>query len=138
MNGPETKMNLFAYGTLMWPEVLAAVMGRRMESAPAVLKDHKRLRVKGQCYPAVVPSQGDSVEGALYRGLTAEEFRRLDLFEGAEYDRIKHDFDGAPAFVYVLSAEHARLAAAEPWDPAMMTPEALAAFCSEYKGWSGL
>ena len=71
-------MNLFAYGTLMWPGVLEAVTGRRLKGVNAILEGYIRLRVKGQHYPVVVPSPGDSVEGILYSGLTEGELRALD------------------------------------------------------------
>ena len=81
-------MNLFAYGTLMWPEVLEAVIGRRLSGASVSLCGFLRIRMKGELYPALIDAQArDEVEGILYRGLTEAEFRHLDRFEGGEYDR---------------------------------------------------
>lgn len=131
-------MNLFAYGTLMWPEVLESVMGRRVAGTEAVLADYVRLRVKDQHYPAVVQSAGDSTKGLLYRGLTTEEFRCLDAFEGEEYDRIEADIAGTRAFVYVLSSRWRHIAEPKRWHPEELRPEMLARFCADYKGWSDL
>ena len=46
-------MNLFAYGTLMVPEVLRAVTGREFTWREAVLRGYVRLTVRGQSYPGV-------------------------------------------------------------------------------------
>lgn len=131
-------MNLFAYGTLMWPEVLESVIGRRPAGEPAVLSGFRRLRVKGEHYPAMVRSAGDSVEGVLYRGLTDEEFRHLNLFEGAEYNRAEVHVNGSPAITYLLSNDWKHIAESRRWEPEHLRPEHLAAFCAEYKGWSDL
>lgn len=128
-------MNLFAYGTLMWPEVLEAVTGRRMTGTKAVLEGYTRRRVKGEHYPVVIQSLEDSVEGVLYEGLTEREVQVLDDFEGEAYDRVVHEFNGAPAFVYVLSDDWKHIAESLPWNPADFNAEHLAAFCSEYRGW---
>ncbi|WP_372806138.1 gamma-glutamylcyclotransferase family protein [Pontiella sp.] len=129
-------MNLFAYGTLMWPEVLQSVAGRRLEGTPAILEGYQRLRVVDQHYPVVVPSSGDAVEGMLYLNLTEREFRFLDAFEGEEYDRIEVGIGCETAFVYVLAEAWRHIAADVPWSPDQLTAEHLSAFCSEYKGWA--
>ncbi|QBG48503.1 gamma-glutamylcyclotransferase [Verrucomicrobia bacterium S94] len=128
-------MNLFAYGTLMWPEVLESVTGRRIAGTAAVLRGYRRLRVKGEHYPVVVPSSADCVEGVLYCGLTMQEFRLLDDFEGDQYDRIEADIGDDTAFVYVLSSDWKHIADSQRWNPEDLKPEQLAEFCSEYCGW---
>jgi gamma-glutamylcyclotransferase (GGCT)/AIG2-like uncharacterized protein YtfP len=129
-------MNLFAYGTLMWTDVLEAVMGRRLEGEKRVLAGYKCLCVKGQHYPAILQSLEDSVEGVLYANLTADEFQSLDAFEGEEYERIEVCIDGTPAFVYVLSEDWKHIVDSNIWKPEVLTAEALAQFCSDYKGWA--
>ncbi|MDZ8117982.1 gamma-glutamylcyclotransferase family protein [Pontiella agarivorans] len=128
-------MNLFTYGTLMWPEVLESVIGRRLTGTRAVLEGYIRLRVKGQHYPVAVRSPEDAVEGTLCTGLFPEELQCLDRFEGVEYDRVETDFDGTAAWVYVLSKDWKSIAAPTLWKPADLRPEHLAAFCAEYRGW---
>jgi gamma-glutamylcyclotransferase (GGCT)/AIG2-like uncharacterized protein YtfP len=129
-------MNLFAYGTLMWPEILESVMGRRMAGEKMVLAGYTRLRVKGQHYPVILQSLEDSVEGVLYTNLTAEEFQSLDAFEGVEYDRTEVCISGTPAFVYVLSDDWKHIADSKPWKPEDLAADELAQFCSDYKGWA--
>ena len=129
-------MNLFAYGTLMWPEVLEAVIGRRLFGAPATVDGYLRQRVKGELYPVLVASNPcDKVEGILYRDLSEKDFQRLDRFEGVEYDRQKVRIGMVHAEVYVLSNSWRHIASAEIWHPEDMQKEDLEAFCSEYKGW---
>ena len=126
--------HLFAYGTLMWPEVLEAVIGRPLSGVPATLSGFRRMRVKQAFYPALVNSHSrDTVEGVLYRDLAAEDFRCLDRFEGGEYERKHVCIATEPAHVYVLSHAWRHLADARPWRPEDMPKEQLEAFCSEYK-----
>lgn len=56
---------------------------------PAILRQHKRHRLKGSDYPAVLQcEQSDaSVRGTFVTGLTDEDLWRLDIFEGKEYER---------------------------------------------------
>jgi gamma-glutamylcyclotransferase (GGCT)/AIG2-like uncharacterized protein YtfP len=137
-NAREASMNLFAYGTLMWPEVLAAVMGRRLAGEEATLAGYERLRVVGQHYPVIVPMTDSDVEGVLYRDLTDQEFDAVDAFEGEEYNRVEVRVGDTTAQVYVLNELFRHIAASEPWHPEQLTPEHLAAFCGEYTGWDQL
>lgn len=129
-------MNLFAYGTLMWPEVLKSVIGRQLEGTPVTLQGYRRLRIKGEQYPAVIPATGDEVGGILYTDLSASEFLHLDRFEGEEYDRVAVRIDGTEANLYVLAEGWLHIADDQIWLPEQMSPDHLAAFCNEYKGWA--
>ncbi len=131
-------MNLFAYGTLMWTEVLDAVVGCRLHGEPAVVEGFRRLRLAGEHYPAVLPAPGGRVEGILYRGLSESDFRALDAFEGEEYDRIEIQLGEIAAWLYVLAPAWRHRAVDLPWNPADLTPGQLAEFCSVYKGWGAL
>ncbi|MFN4284188.1 MAG: gamma-glutamylcyclotransferase family protein [Alphaproteobacteria bacterium] len=83
-------LGLFVYGTLLDAEVRALVIGRAMDDAqlvPAILKNMRRVYIAGRLYPMVIPRRGDSVPGLLLSGLSAEDYARLDAFEGADYRR---------------------------------------------------
>lgn len=127
--------NLFAYGTLMWPDVLKAVTGRRMAGEKMTLPGYKRLRVKNQPYPVIIRSPEDSVSGVLYTGLTEEEFQCLDAFEGVEYDRTEVVLGEATAFAYVLSNDWKHIADSKPWNPDQLKPEDLEMFVEEGSDW---
>ncbi|BFZ54575.1 hypothetical protein PYCC9005_001612 [Savitreella phatthalungensis] len=81
----------FFYGTLMHAKVLARVAGadEKRVYIPAVLEGHRRHRVRGMDYPAVVPdtTSGASVRGMLVENLDTRAIERLDAFEGDEYVR---------------------------------------------------
>ncbi|KAH7884324.1 hypothetical protein F5I97DRAFT_1812660 [Phlebopus sp. FC_14] len=95
----------FFYGTLIHPEILKRVIGNagsHLSICPALLLDHTRHQITASnCdYPGVVPySQSRvmfdrelsleerSVRGVLVIGLSDEDVRLLDIFEGNEYTR---------------------------------------------------
>lgn len=131
-------MNLFAYGTLMWPEILAGVIGRNAEGRPAVLESVRRMRVRGQFYPALIPGSG-AVEGVLYKNLTGAEIAALDRFEGPEYDRrsvtVCCDGTALEAETYFTSEAGKTLLEEAGWTPDDLPPEQLEQFRTSYKGW---
>ncbi len=121
-------MNVFAYGTLMWPEVLEAVTGLQLAGEPHTLMGYKRLRVKGEIYPVIVPSAGDSVDGVLYQDVDVSALGRLDVFEGEAYNRIIESISGTDAWVYVLSDRWRHIADSKCWFPEQLTQDQLAGF----------
>lgn len=82
-------MDFFFYGTLMDPDVLAAVIGRRVLPArvkPATLAGRRRVGLKGTPYPVIVPgATTDTVAGIVVAGLTAADVQNLQRFEGTAY-----------------------------------------------------
>jgi gamma-glutamylcyclotransferase (GGCT)/AIG2-like uncharacterized protein YtfP len=123
----------FAYGTLMLPEVMEVVAGRRCAGAPAVLHGHRRRLLRGAVYPVLLPAVGDEVPGVLWEELDAAALTRLDRFEDAIYERtlrgvVLANGEEREAFVYVLRPEHHALASAEGWDEAEFRARHLDAF----------
>jgi hypothetical protein len=121
--------SLFAYGTLVFPEVLRAVAGRTMAGEPATLAGFSRRGVIGEIFPAIVEArEQDRVAGVLYAGLVPGEWLRLDRFDGDLYERRLVTEAGRQAFTYVLAPPWRHRLAAEPWDPASFARDHLAAF----------
>ena len=57
---------------------------------PALLQSYHRHKVKHADYQAILPHEnGASVRGSLVTGLLDEDMRRLDIFEGDQYERKK-------------------------------------------------
>ncbi|MCJ1238743.1 hypothetical protein MMC14_006734 [Varicellaria rhodocarpa] len=58
---------------------------------PAILPNYCRHKVIHADYPAITPSSlpSSSVRGTIVSGLTDGDLRRLDIFEGDEYERRK-------------------------------------------------
>lgn len=95
MNGDGTGIAVFFYGTLMASNVLSRVITGQLELDPmlgikvhkAVLEDHQRHSIKGRDYPAVRPRRGHTVLGTVAYNLSTDHLKKLDIFEGGEYDR---------------------------------------------------
>lgn len=103
--------NLFFYGTLVHPSILARVIGNsgsHLTVQNGILQRTVLCHVKGEDYPGLIQSsslkqvftepnaaaeihdsQSDVVKGTLVCGLTARDLRCLDAFEGGEYQRAR-------------------------------------------------
>ncbi|KIJ54490.1 hypothetical protein M422DRAFT_240557 [Sphaerobolus stellatus SS14] len=120
----------FFYGTLLHPEVLRRVIGNtgeHLQVAPAVLLDHTRHHVKGCDYPAMVPydqakslfnrdltQDEKSVRGTVVQGLTEEDVRLLDIFEGDEYTSETVSVSPLAPFTPLLDSVGTLVAHSEP------------------------
>lgn len=79
--------NVFTYGSLMYPEVFEPVALVSPSSQRARLDGWSRHAIRGRTYPAAVPATDSRIEGVVWMGLDGESLRRLDRFEGNEYQR---------------------------------------------------
>ncbi|MGE0314017.1 MAG: gamma-glutamylcyclotransferase family protein [Lautropia sp.] len=88
-------MHLFTYGSLMFAPVWLRATGRGDIGEVATLYGHRRLVVRGETYPGLVPAAADApaarVDGILYRDLDEADLGRLDAFEGDWYRRETRD-----------------------------------------------
>ncbi|MBS0564513.1 MAG: NUDIX domain-containing protein [Proteobacteria bacterium] len=73
--------DLFFYGTLCHAPLLACVLGRAPDTAPAVLPGHSVWWAKGEAFPLIAEG-GAGARGVLVRGLTGDDLARLDFYEG--------------------------------------------------------
>ncbi|KAG2131355.1 hypothetical protein DEU56DRAFT_814097 [Suillus clintonianus] len=96
-------VSAFFNGTLMHPEILKRVLGHdgsQLQMCPALLLDYTRHQVKNEDYPGILPysrsramfdhdlnPEERSVRGSLVTGLSEEDIRLLDIFEGNQYTR---------------------------------------------------
>ncbi len=105
-------MPLFAYGTLTDPEFTRNLLEHMVAAIPARLPGFEIVRFDGFDYPTVLESEDGSVDGALYRGLGEEDFRRLDAYEGVGeglYRRVRVEVEASdrdetePAWVYLVT-----------------------------------
>lgn len=60
----------------------------RYDFKPAILNGYCRRRVRGEDYPGMMADEKHSTRGTLVTGLTKDDIRNLDRFEGPDYDRI--------------------------------------------------
>ena len=81
---------LFVYGTLRDPDLLSAVLGRKLRPAGqhvARAPGFRAVYYPGRIYPALIRVPGAAAEGLLLIDLTPFERDLLDAFEGEEYRR---------------------------------------------------
>ncbi len=82
-------MRFFFYGTLLDPELRAAVLGRRLGAAasvPALLAGYRRVPVVGASYPTLLPDPPARAVGRLVLGLDAGAAARITWYESDDYD----------------------------------------------------
>ena len=129
---------LFAYGTLIFDEVMAAVTGEAGASLDAVLPGFERRLLRGAVYPGIAPRDGSEVHGRAWTGLGAEAFARLDRFEGPMYRRETHRVvtrDGLlEAQVYVVRPGYRWMMTARSWDPGEFRARSLARYAGRVSG----
>ncbi len=111
--------SLFTYGTLMDSDVFALVTGVSRQGNNAMLPGYRRYTVIGESYPAIVPSENETVDGVLYDDLSDESIKKLDQFEGDEYLRIQGSaFVGnifKTVWVYEYNQKYVSNVSSEPW-----------------------
>jgi gamma-glutamylcyclotransferase (GGCT)/AIG2-like uncharacterized protein YtfP len=135
--------HLFAYGTLMCEQIMGEVSGCRLSSTPGLLKGYRRLRVKDEPYPAIVPHEDSRVHGTLYRNVPAPAWERLDKFEGGMYARrqvqiVLGDGTSCAADAYVVKPECLDRLEASEWDYAEFLRSGKARFQKNYEGYRSL
>ncbi|WP_428304070.1 gamma-glutamylcyclotransferase family protein [Lacipirellula sp.] len=114
--------NLFAYGTLMFPEVWERVVGGRYRQAPATVCGMRVVRAAGKLYPVMIAGAAEDVaRGIVIYDLSAEALTALDEYEASFYERVEvaavlDDGSGAAsAQAYLLPQSHRQLASDEAW-----------------------
>jgi hypothetical protein len=78
-------MHLFAYGTLLVPEVMRRVTGRTFRATAATLRGYAALRFLDHVFPGLVAFPDKTAEGILYFDLDPATLKRITAFEGDMY-----------------------------------------------------
>lgn len=136
-----TAGHCFTYGSLMWADIMARVCGGELPSEAARLHGYRRHPVRGEDYPGLRPALAGVVDGRLYRGIDAAVWARLDVFEGADYERLQVEVelpDGRfeTAGVYCFRVEQAVQLLPGDWDPQRFESEGRERFLAQYVGFS--
>jgi gamma-glutamylcyclotransferase (GGCT)/AIG2-like uncharacterized protein YtfP len=114
-------MNVFTYGTLMFPEVWQAVVGRSFATVEGTAAGFEVFRVRDAVFPGIVAAAGArSVPGVVYLDVDKESTARLDRFEDAFYERRAisvdcRDGQRRMAEAYVVPPANRSLLTSEPW-----------------------
>ncbi|KAL4458037.1 hypothetical protein ABPG75_012902 [Micractinium tetrahymenae] len=147
-------MSCFVYGTLMYPEVLTALIQRVPRMEPAIIHGYQRYRIRGQVFPGTIRSAapGAQVQGLVLFDLLPDELEMLDEFEGEEYfkegveARLVQSGGAVPTLAYLWQDRLRPLLYGE-WDPEQFREQQLGSYvemCSSFaadvqaqRGWKG-
>jgi gamma-glutamylcyclotransferase (GGCT)/AIG2-like uncharacterized protein YtfP len=138
------RMHVFTYGSLMFPEVWAIVVGREFETVRGAITGYANYRVQGEPYPGIVATPGSLVAGLVYLDVDAASLTRLDRFEGDFYDRLNlavrcDDGVERTADAYVVPAANREGMTSELWTAeSFVASGGLADFLQKYQGFSWL
>lgn len=114
-------MNVFAYGTLMYPEVWQAVVGQPCATVRGRLAGYAIYRIRDAVFPGIIAAEdGHAVPGVVHLDVDDTALLRLDRFEDKFYRReiVTVDCDDGAAreaYVYVVPEENQRVLTEEPW-----------------------
>jgi gamma-glutamylcyclotransferase (GGCT)/AIG2-like uncharacterized protein YtfP len=114
-------MHVFTYGTLMFPEVWQAVVGRQFITAVGHAAGFRILRVRDTLYPGLLAAAPtDVVQGIIYLDVDSASLARLDRFEDDFYRRqpitlICEDGRQLEAETYIVPDERRDVLTTEPW-----------------------
>lgn len=93
---------VFAYGTLLDPEVQRRVIGRAVESRPDTLVGYRKgvLHLANASYFIAIRDERSRIRGGVIE-VTPDELSRIDRYEGDEYERVRVVLaSGSQAWVY--------------------------------------
>ena len=114
---------LFAFGTLMDPDVLAAVCDvppGSFPTEPARAEDSARRWVVDDHYPVLVPAPGEHLEGLLLHGLGGRDLERIGFFEGEEFALapidVRRERDGRVVTVLHFAHTDRKAVSEAAWD----------------------
>lgn len=133
-------VNVFTYGTLMFPEVWTRVVQGEYESIRGTLHGYRRRCLTKETYPvAFEGALSERVLGEVYLNVSEEDLQRLDDFEGRYYSRKTEDIileDGKiiRAGVYILKTDYYQMVEDNPWDIEWFRLVGMGRFLEQYQG----
>ncbi|KFZ09785.1 hypothetical protein V502_08485 [Pseudogymnoascus sp. VKM F-4520 (FW-2644)] len=107
---PGNGRTAFVYGTLMVPQILYRVcygtenplpeVTSHLRLTPALLRNYSRRKVLHADYPGIIAQPNHTVLGTLIIGLSNEDVKWLDHFEGNMYKRVRIKVEALEAEVF--------------------------------------
>lgn len=94
---------LFAYGTLLEPEIQKQVFKKELRGVAGCLKGYEKFSVHIDSiqYSSIKASPSSVVRGVVFE-ITEDDLNRADAYEGSEYERMKVLLEnGECAWVYL-------------------------------------
>ncbi len=132
--------NLFAYGTLMCPEIIQIVSSKNFNGASATLENYQRFSIKNEVYPGIFSAPGKLVDGIVYYGLSLQSWYLLDHFEGEFYLRkpvkilLNEERRIIDAQTYIIKPQYSYLLSSKPWNYEKFLKNGKDQFLRTYKG----
>jgi len=130
----------FAYGSLMFADIMHAVAAMQPVALDASLAGWRRRAIRAVSYPAAFPVPGapsdELLAGVLWLDLTPAAWLRLDTFEGPEYARVEVEVGSVagPRKAWIYSFLDLSRVLEHDWDPAAFREAHLAHFFREHGG----
>lgn len=78
-------MNVFVYGSLLFPEIADGLCGQKLKSKNATLSGYARFALKGADYPAIIKKDNSTMEGKVLLNLDENAIYLLTFYESDEY-----------------------------------------------------
>ncbi len=134
-------MHVFTYGTLMFPEVWRAVVGRPFETVEGTAAGFEVFCVREAVFPGMAAgTKACSVRGVVYLDVDSASCEQLDRFEDDFYERQSISIDCSDgqqrmADAYVVPPANRNVLTSEPWDrEAFLASGGLEQFISRFAG----
>jgi len=137
-------VNIFCYGSLMYPEVWNLVVEGDYQQQPGQIFGYRRKKIKNEEYPGLIAAKAeDTVEGLVYCNVSNDDLKRLDLFEGNQYIRVEVDCllshnSYLKTHTYLINPQEQTIVDKEDWDKQHFEQNGLKNFLNKYKGFSAL
>ena len=129
---PEPIVDLFVYGTLLFPEVLDALLGRVPPHRPATAPGWRVAALPGRLYPGLVADPDAVAPGSVLGGLDGGECRLLDAYEDVDYRRTAIALaDGTRCSAYVWHAD----VLSNGWEPQLFAAAHLVGYVQGCRRW---
>lgn len=126
--------NVFAYGSLLFPEIADGLCQCSLTTKTATLNGFARFAVKGADYPAIIPNRGSKVKGKVLLNLDEEAINLLAFYEGDEYKiapvKVETDSETINAIAFLWTAGNGCLENID-WDMAQFKSESLVLYRDE-------
>jgi gamma-glutamylcyclotransferase (GGCT)/AIG2-like uncharacterized protein YtfP len=116
---------IFAYGTLMYPELFSLLTGKHWDTEPATIHHFKRCTLNMEGYnnpPILIAAENHSVAGVIIRDINKSTLDLLDNYEMLHenlYQRCLHEAqisNGTIVPVYVYIKGTAAIHSENLWD----------------------
>lgn len=124
---------LFVYGSLMFPEVLQALLDRVPRQSRAAVVGWQAAEIPDEVFPALVPAE-DTTYGFILDGLTPPEWCLIDAFEDPVYELRSLDLaEGGHAWAYVCP--DSSNVSSNSWNSEAFASEHLESYVANCKVW---